>query len=86
MLYIFEAAGDMLPMHRHADDGHITAVLSGRVRICGAFGAIERAAPAVFYPDREHEITALEPDTRILNIGKVSYAAQERDVAGDDRK
>jgi quercetin dioxygenase-like cupin family protein len=73
MIYTFEQAGDVLPMHTHtAGDAHITIVARGKVKAHGNEWEAEYTAGAVidFPSDQSHEFVALEDNTRIVNIRK----------------
>ena len=72
VVYTFEKAGDMLPMHGHGDaDAHITVVARGRVRCHNADWSVEGAAGDVWDLDAgQHEFVALEDNSRIVNIIK----------------
>ncbi len=73
-VYTFEKAGDTLPMHHHGEaDNHITIVARGSVRAHGpAIGDNQYSAGAVLDWDVgiEHEIVAVEDNSRIVNIIK----------------
>ena len=74
VIYDFAEAGDILPMHDHTPwTEHITVMVDGAVEIRGPDRAWERTArhrDAIDLPPGAHEIEALEPGTRILNIVK----------------
>jgi quercetin dioxygenase-like cupin family protein len=73
MIYTFEQAGDVLPMHTHTEgNAHITIVARGRVQAHGNEWSAEYSAGAVidFPVNQSHEFVALEDDTRIVNITK----------------
>jgi quercetin dioxygenase-like cupin family protein len=73
MIYTFEQAGDVLPMHTHTEgNAHITIVARGRVKAHGNEWSAEYSAGAVidFPSNQSHEFVALEDDTRIVNILK----------------
>jgi quercetin dioxygenase-like cupin family protein len=73
MIYTFEQAGDVLPMHTHTEgNAHITIVARGRVKAHGNEWSAEYSAGAVidFPSNQSHEFVALEDDTRIVNITK----------------
>lgn len=72
-VYTFEKAGDILPMHTHADgNAHITIVARGSVKAHGNQWSAEYEAGAVidFPANQSHEFTALEDNSRIVNIIK----------------
>jgi len=73
MVYTFELAGDVLPMHIHVDgNAHITIVARGSVRAHGNNWSAEYGAGTVvdFPSDQSHEFIALEDNSRIVNIIK----------------
>lgn len=74
VLYTFEHAGDVLPMHRHGEaDVHITIVSRGRFRVHGPeIGDNEYEAGALldWAPGFDHEFIALTDGARIVNIIK----------------
>ena len=73
MIYTFEKAGDMLPMHTHTGgNAHITIVARGKIKAHGNEWDAEYSAGAVidFPTDQSHEFLALEDDSRIVNIVK----------------
>jgi quercetin dioxygenase-like cupin family protein len=73
MVYTFEKAGDKLPMHTHTDgNAHITIVARGKIKAHGNEWEAEYSAGAVidFPTDQSHEFTALEDNSRIVNITK----------------
>jgi quercetin dioxygenase-like cupin family protein len=72
-IYDFEESGDVLPKHNHKpDDVHITIVARGRLRAHSHDWSTEATAGQIldFRPGEPHELTALEPNTRIINIVK----------------
>lgn len=72
-IYDFEKAGDVLPKHNHTeDDVHITIVARGKVKAASHDWSIEVDTGKIidFRPYEPHEITALEDNTRIVNIIK----------------
>lgn len=73
-IYDFEHEGDVLPMHDHDEVSiHITIVARGKIKAHSSTGwEIEAEAGKIidFKPREPHEITALEPNTRIVNIRK----------------
>jgi hypothetical protein len=73
IIYEFEVAGDILPMHTHGeDDVHITIINRGRFKI------ITDTYEKVVIPGQimnwrvgeSHEIVSLENDARLVNILK----------------
>ena len=72
-VYTFEKAGDVLAMHTHDEaTAHITIVARGKVKAHGNGWEKELSAGAVidFPANQSHEFTALEDDSRIVNIQK----------------
>lgn len=72
-IYDFEKAGDVLPKHNHTeDDVHITIVARGKVKAASHDWSIEVESGKIidFRPYEPHEITALEDNTRIVNLIK----------------
>jgi quercetin dioxygenase-like cupin family protein len=72
-IYDFEFAGDVLPKHTHTEaDIHITIVARGKIKAYSHDWSIEAEAGKIldFRPHEPHEIMALEPNTRIVNIQK----------------
>jgi quercetin dioxygenase-like cupin family protein len=76
VIYTFTQKGDVLPMHFHSElDSHITIVARGGVRMHGpTIDAVDYSAGAVI--DHEapitHEFIALEDNSRIVNIVKMT--------------
>lgn len=73
VVYTFEQAGDVLPMHTHQEgNAHITIVARGRVKAHGNEWSAEYGAGSVidFQPNQSHEFIALEDNSRIVNIIK----------------
>jgi quercetin dioxygenase-like cupin family protein len=73
IVYTFEKAGDVLPMHTHTErDAHITIVARGKIRAHGNEWEAEYSAGAVidFPSNQSHEFVALEDNSRIVNIQK----------------
>ena len=73
VIYDFEFANDVLPKHVHTeDDVHITIVARGKVKAYSHDWSTEATAGQIinFKPGEPHEIMALEPNTRIINILK----------------
>lgn len=72
-IYDFEKVGDILPKHNHTeDDVHITIVARGKVKAASHDWSIEVESGKIidFRPYEPHEITALEDNTRIINLVK----------------
>jgi len=72
-IYDFEFAGDVLPKHNHTEaDIHITIVARGKIKAYSHDWSVEAEAGKIldFRPHEPHEIMALEPNTRIVNIQK----------------
>ena len=72
-IYTFEQAGDILPMHTHdTTTAHITIVARGIVKAHGNDWEAEYSAGAIidFPAEQSHEFTALEDNSRIVNIIK----------------
>jgi quercetin dioxygenase-like cupin family protein len=73
VIYTFEKAGDVLPMHTHTKgDAHITIVARGKIRAHGNEWEAEYGAGAVidFPSNQSHEFIALEDNSRVVNITK----------------
>ena len=73
MIFDFEQAGDLLPMHNHTEaDVHITIVSKGSFRAHGdGWEMILKAGQIVDWDaGQAHELIALEPDSRFVNIVK----------------
>jgi len=73
VIYDFEIAGDVLPMHTHDEDtAHLTIVARGAVRAHGTGWERELHAGAVldFPAGQQHEFVALADNTRIVNVTK----------------
>lgn len=72
-LYSFEEAGDKLPMHTHEEENtHITFILDGSFQVKGNTWEMT-AKPGQFIDwqaGQAHELIALEPNSRFLNIIK----------------
>jgi quercetin dioxygenase-like cupin family protein len=72
-IYTFEKTNDVLPMHSHDNTtAHITIVARGRIKAYGNDWEAEYSAGAIvdFPADQSHEFTALEDNSRIVNIIK----------------
>ena len=73
VVYTFEKAGDVLPMHTHQEgNAHITIVARGRIKAHGNEWSAEYGAGTVidFPSSQSHEFIALEDNSRIVNIIK----------------
>ena len=76
---IFDApeVGDILPMHNHGeDDVHITIVARGSFRVKGSGWEMTSKAGDIidWKPGQAHELIALEPNSRFVNIVKGTQA------------
>jgi quercetin dioxygenase-like cupin family protein len=72
-LYSFAEIGDKLPMHNHDERTvHVTFILDGSFKIHGSGWEIEAKAGQFldWKPNQAHELIALEPNSRFLNIMK----------------
>lgn len=72
-IYDFELVGDVLPMHNHGvQDVHISIVARGFIKAHGDGWEVEAKAGQIldFKPDQAHEFTALENNSRLININK----------------
>lgn len=74
VIYTFEKAGDVLPMHRHGEiDVHVTCIMRGRFRIHGPeIGDKEYEAGAFidWAVGVDHEFIALTDNARVGNFVK----------------
>ena len=73
IIYDFEVAGDILPMHNHDEtNAHITVVARGSVKASGeGWERVFKSGAVIdFPPNQQHEFLALEDKTRIVNITK----------------
>jgi len=73
MIYTLAATGDGLERHTHTEaDVHITVVMQGSIRASGDGWQEQGGAGLVlsFAAGEPHEIVALEPDTKILQLVK----------------
>ncbi len=64
---------DVLPMHNHENGGaHLTVVTKGSFRVTGAGWEIIMTAGDIvdWPPEQYHEFTALEDDSKLINILK----------------
>ncbi|MEI8035581.1 MAG: hypothetical protein WCH96_08920 [Betaproteobacteria bacterium] len=70
--------GDVLPMHSHTDGNvHISIVLRGSFKATGPYAdgtswekILEQGKIYDWNADQFHEFTALEPNSRVINIIK----------------
>ena len=72
-VYDFTDAGDILAKHNHDENTvHITIVARGKIKAYSYDWSVEAEAGKIldFRPHEPHEIMALEPNTRIVNIQK----------------
>jgi hypothetical protein len=76
--YSFDKEGDEVPYHYHGKNlGHICVVLAGQVRCesvnhptCN-WDKVVNEGEVLDMPDEEwHKITALKPNTKIMNINR----------------
>lgn len=84
-IYDFEKAGDVLPKHVHDEsDVHITIIARGSVKASSHDWQVTAKAGSIidFRPHEPHEITALEDNTRIVNIIK-KMGAKDASMIGD---
>ena len=73
IIYEFEVAGDVLPMHTHGEhDVHITIINKGRFKITTDTYEKEVFPGQImdWRVGEPHEIASLEDDARIVNIFK----------------
>lgn len=80
-IYDFEEVGDELPLHFHNEtDAHISIVARGKLKVFTAEsheaqhsweGEISTGAVLDWEAGQWHGFTALEPNTRLINIIKV---------------
>lgn len=71
VMYDFESAGDVLAKHVHSEiNNHITIVARGKIKITSDNWEREAVAGQIvdFVAYEPHEFTALEDNTRIINI------------------
>ena len=74
-VYDFEEAGDKLPMHNHTEqDVHITIINKGSFKAHGDGWEMElkQGQIANWQAGQAHELIALEPNSRFVNIIKGS--------------
>jgi len=73
-LFTFEKAGDVLPMHTHDENAHITMIMRGRFRIHGPGIGDKEYGEGAFIdwaPGVTHEFVALTDNARMANISKI---------------
>jgi quercetin dioxygenase-like cupin family protein len=73
VIYDFEVAGDVLPMHNHTElNAHLTVVARGSVKASSeGWERIFKSGAIIDFPaNQPHEFVALEDQTRIVNITK----------------
>lgn len=79
VLYVFENAGDVLPLHDHEPEAaHITVITRGEFTVTGpgasgepGWSKVRGPGPILsFDAGQPHEFAANVPDSRILNIVK----------------
>jgi len=73
VIYDFEAIGGIVPKHTHGEnDAHITFVIRGKIKAYSHDWEQEAVAGNMidFPVGQPHELMALEPNTRIVNILK----------------
>ena len=88
--YFFENEGDVVDTHYHGTDlGHICVVLSGQVKCesiefpSGNWEKIVSEGEVLDMPDEQwHKITALKPNTKIMNINKFFMWSSNGTVIG----
>lgn len=88
--YNFDNEGDVVDTHYHGSNlGHICVVLSGEVkcesmyRKDGNWDKILSTGDVLNMPDEEwHKITALKPNTKIMNINKFVLWSPNNTVIG----
>lgn len=74
-IYDAVEVGDILPMHTHGEeDVHITIVARGSFRVHGdGWELVAKAGDVIDWkPGQAHELIALEPNSRFVNIVKGS--------------
>jgi quercetin dioxygenase-like cupin family protein len=72
-IYDFEKIGDVLPMHSHPEgQTHISIVSRGSFKVHGPDyeGIHSEGAVIDFEPEQAHEFTALEDNSRVINVVK----------------
>jgi quercetin dioxygenase-like cupin family protein len=72
-IYDAPETGDILPMHSHGEgDVHITIVARGSFRVHGdGWEMVAKAGDVLDWkPGQAHELIALEPNSRFVNIVK----------------
>lgn len=70
--YVFDRAGDGIPMHSHVNKPmwHFTRCIKGSVRVYGdeLDTTLTEGQSAFFKPWRMHEILALEDGSEVVNV------------------
>ena len=72
-IYDFDNVGDKLPMHNHTEqDVHITIINKGSFKAHGDGWEMELKQGQIvnWQPGQAHELIALEPNSRFVNIIK----------------
>jgi len=72
-IYDFPEVDDVLPMHSHGESTvHITIVARGSFKVIGdGWEMISKAGDVIDWKvDQAHELVALEPNSRFVNILK----------------
>lgn len=75
-IYTFSKAGDVLPEHDHDNTTvHFTVVCRGKllVKCLGHSREISAGEVIDFNPGHSHEITALEDNSRLINVRKFDF-------------
>ena len=89
MRYLFENRGDGLAMHEHPDgQEHNVIVLKGAILVTArdTWMRLPVHAPAIIDElPRWHELTALEPETELLNLYKHGMPAEYRALPDSER-
>jgi quercetin dioxygenase-like cupin family protein len=86
-IYDFEVEGDKLPLHVHTvENNHITIVARGSFRFSGdGWEMICKSGDVVDWEaGKRHEFTALEPNSRCVNIMKDFFNVDEGGTNGTD--
>jgi quercetin dioxygenase-like cupin family protein len=69
--YLFDAAGDEIPLHVHADFWHSSLCVAGACEVYDSSGTRARVAAGAFVEfarGREHAVRALEPGTIAIHV------------------
>ena len=86
-IYDFEDVGDKLQRHIHTpENNHISIVARGSIRTSGnGWEKICTAGDVIDWrPNDPHEFTALQPNTRVVNIVKGGGQPGQTFVGGED--